>query len=46
LAGQYALNPQVTVWTRVNNLLDKDYQEYDGYNSADFNITTGVKVEF
>lgn len=46
LAGQYALNPQVTVWTRVNNLLNKDYQEIYGYNSADFNITTGVKVVF
>lgn len=46
LAGQYALNDQVTLWTRVNNLLNRDYQEINGYNSADFNIMTGLRIEF
>lgn len=46
LAGQYALNDQLTVWTRVNNLFNKDYQEINGYNSADFNIMAGLKIDF
>lgn len=45
-AGQYAINDQVTVWTRVNNLLNKDYQEINGFNSANFNIMAGLKIEF
>ena len=46
LAAQYALNETATLWTSVNNLFDEDYQEIAGFNTADFNITAGVRLTF
>ena len=46
LAGQYALSETVTFWSRINNLLDKDYQEVSGYNSPEFNILAGIRIDF
>ncbi len=46
LAGQYAINETLSLWTSINNLFDKDYQEYYGYNTPGFNITAGIRIDF
>lgn len=46
LAAQYIVNERVTLWTMINNVFDEDYQEIAGYNSPDFNITGGLRINF
>lgn len=42
----YDLNPTVTLFTRVNNLLDKDYQEVAGYETPDAAVYAGIRATF
>jgi vitamin B12 transporter len=46
LAGQYELTKELTLWTSVNNVFDAEYQEISGYNSADFNMMAGIRINF
>jgi len=46
LAGQYAINDRLTIWTSVNNVLNAEYQEIEGFNSPDFNILAGIRIQF
>ncbi|MEM8867991.1 MAG: TonB-dependent receptor, partial [Verrucomicrobiota bacterium] len=46
LSGQYAFSEQFTIWCRLNNILDKDYEEIAGFNTPGFNATAGVRISF
>lgn len=46
LAGQYDLSETFTLWSSINNLFDKDYEEIVGYNTAGFNLRAGVRIHF
>ena len=42
----YDLNPTVTLFARVNNLLDKDYEEVGGYETPDAAVYAGIRATF
>lgn len=42
----YDLNPTVTLFARVNNLLDKDHQEVAGYETPDAAVYAGLRASF
>ncbi|MDX9709995.1 MAG: TonB-dependent receptor [Trichloromonas sp.] len=42
----YDLNPTVTLFARVNNLLDKDYEEVSGYETPDAAVYAGLRATF
>lgn len=42
----YDLNPTVTLFARVNNLLDKDYEEVSGYETPDAAVYAGIRATF
>lgn len=42
----YDLNPTVTLFARVNNLLDKDHQEVAGYETPDAALYAGIRAAF
>lgn len=42
----YDLNPTVTLFARVNNLLDKDHQEVAGYETPDAAVYAGIRASF
>jgi vitamin B12 transporter len=43
---RYALSDSLTASLNLNNLLDKEYQEIRGYNSAGFNLQVGLRYKF
>jgi vitamin B12 transporter len=43
---RYTLSDSLTASLNLNNLLDKDYQEIRGYNSAGFNLQVGLRYTF
>lgn len=46
LSGTYALYEKVVLFARVENLLDREYEEVTGYGTAGFSGYGGVKVTF
>jgi vitamin B12 transporter len=46
LAGTYQLHPRVQLFTRIENLFNREYQEVAGYGTAGFSGYGGVKVTF
>lgn len=42
----YDLTPMVTLFTRVNNLLDKDHEEVSGYETPDAAVYAGLRATF
>lgn len=46
LAGSYALPHGVTLFARIDNLLDRRYQEPLGYEHPGFGVFAGVRVAF
>lgn len=46
IAAEYDLHSNISIWTRISNLLDKNYQEVYGYNTSGLNIMSGFKLEF
>lgn len=46
VATNYAINDDVSIYARVNNLLDKDYYTIWGYGQKRINGAIGVKISF
>ncbi len=46
LGGEYRFLNGVSVYTRINNVLNKDYSYYLGYPSEGFNFVGGVAFRF
>jgi vitamin B12 transporter len=46
VAGSYQLRPGVELYGRVENLLDQDYQEVFGYNTAGIAAYAGMRFTF
>ena len=46
VGGDYALSESVTLYGRVNNLLDEDYEEIFGFNTAGVTGFVGVRLTF
>lgn len=46
MAGTYNLNPNVQVFTRVENLFDREYEEIAGYGTAGLSGYGGIKMTF
>ncbi|MFQ5635659.1 MAG: hypothetical protein ACE5G3_10075, partial [Gammaproteobacteria bacterium] len=44
LGGTYELTERIAVYGRVDNLLDKQYQETAGYGTADRSYYAGVRM--
>ncbi len=45
LAGSYKVKPNVELYARVENLLDEDYQEVFGFETAGISAYAGVKIK-
>ncbi|MGH1350441.1 MAG: TonB-dependent receptor plug domain-containing protein [Methyloligellaceae bacterium] len=45
LAGSYKVKPNVELYARVENLLDEDYQEVFGYETAGISAYAGIKIK-
>jgi vitamin B12 transporter len=46
LSGRYSLSENLTLHARVENLLDKDYEEAAGYGTPGISVYSGVKAVF
>lgn len=46
IGGSYELFKGISVYVRLDNLLNKDYQYYWGYPTEGFNFTGGVSFKF
>ena len=46
LSARYHLSAAVTLFGRIDNLFDEDYEEVDGFNSADLSGYFGVRYRF
>ena len=46
LSAQYQASKSLTVYTRLENLLDEDYEEVFGYESLGFGAMVGVRYSF
>lgn len=46
LAGSYDVNEHVTVFARIENLLDEEYQEVLGYGTPGISAYAGLKAKF
>ena len=46
LSGSYDLNNQVELFTRIENLLDEDYQQILGYGTPDLSGYLGVRLRY
>lgn len=46
LNGEWRMNPAVTWFSHIDNLLDKHYEEVFGYATPGLSAFAGVKVEF
>jgi len=46
VATNYAINDDVSIYARVNNLLNKDYYTVWGYGQKRINGAIGVKISF
>ena len=46
LAASYQMNKQLSFYTRLDNILDDDYEEIFGFQSLGFNAVVGVRYNF
>jgi len=46
LAARYEVSEMLTVWARLDNALDRDYEEIADYETAGASLYAGVKVSF
>jgi len=46
LAASYDINENLQLFGRVENLLDRDYEETDGYGTPGFSVFGGLKLMF
>jgi len=46
LTARYAVTPRATLFARVSNLLDTDYEQVYGYRTAGRNVYAGVQMNF
>ena len=46
VAGEYDLSDNLTAFARVENLLDEDYQEVFGYETANIAAYAGIRMRF
>jgi vitamin B12 transporter len=46
LSAQYQASKSLTVYTRLENLLDEDYEEVFGFESLGFGAMVGVRYSF
>lgn len=46
LSGNYYLNNQLSINTRLNNLTDKEYEVYDGYNTKGINSFVSLTYQW
>jgi vitamin B12 transporter len=46
LRASYDVTPQVALYTRLENLFDKEYQEIRNFNAPGFSAYVGVKVHY
>ncbi len=46
VAAQYDLTDSSELWLRVDNLLDNDYEEIEGYQTAGASVYSGVRYRF
>jgi len=46
LSARYDLNESTEIWVRVDNLLDKDYEEIKDYQTAGLSLYTGFRYAF
>ena len=44
--GAYAVTPRVTLKARVENLLDEDYAQVDGYPQLGLGAYAGIEMKF
>lgn len=46
LYGSYEVDPRVSVYTRLENLFDREYQEVRNFNAPGFSVYAGVKATY
>ena len=46
VAASYKVQPNVEVYGRIENALNRHYQEVYGYNTAGIGAYAGVKIKF
>lgn len=46
LAASYQVHNNVTIFGRIENLLDEEYEEAAGYETADLSAYAGIKLSF
>lgn len=46
VAAEYELNDSSELWLRVDNLLDDEYEEIQGYQTAGASVYSGVRYSF
>jgi vitamin B12 transporter len=46
LSGRYSISKNLTLYARVENLFDKDYEEAAGYGTPGISVYSGVKAVF
>jgi vitamin B12 transporter len=44
IAANYAVNPQLTVFGRIDNLFDKKYEDPNGYLRPGLGVFGGIRV--
>ena len=45
LTARYAINTELAIEGRINNLFDKNYETVSGYNTAGFNAFIGLRYQ-
>ena len=45
LRGSYAVNERFTIFARIDNLFDEDYEEAGGYGTPGMSVFGGIKVK-
>lgn len=45
LTARYAINRELSLEGRINNLFDKDYETVSGYNTPGFNAFVGLRYQ-
>ncbi len=45
-AAQYDIDELYSLWLRIGNVFDEDYQEINTYQTAGTNLTAGVRLKF
>jgi vitamin B12 transporter len=46
LHASYQIDPRVSLYTRLENLFDREYQEVRNFNAPGFSVYAGVKATY